>query len=144
RTAVDVVLKADTKALEEIVVVGYGTQKKVNLTGAVATVNSEDLEKRTVTKASLALQGQMSGMSVRQSSGNPAGNSASLTIRGQGTFRGAGNSPLVLVDGIESSLDAVEPNDIESVSILKDAASAAIFGSKAANGVILVETKKGV
>ncbi len=144
RTAVDVVLKADTKALEEIVVVGYGTQKKVNLTGAVATVNSEDLEKRTVTKASLALQGQMSGISVRQSSGNPAGNSASLTIRGQGTFSGAGNSPLVLVDGIESSLDAVDPNDIESVSILKDAASAAIFGSKAANGVILVETKKGV
>jgi len=143
-TSLDIVLVSDTKALEEVVVVGYGTQKKVNLTGAVATVNSEDLEKRTVTKASLALQGQMSGISVRQNSGNPAGNSASLTIRGQGTFSGAGNSPLVLVDGIESSLDNVDPNDIESVSILKDAASAAIFGSKAANGVILVETKKGV
>ncbi|MEX0882317.1 MAG: TonB-dependent receptor, partial [Cyclobacteriaceae bacterium] len=116
---------------------------KVNLTGSVASVTNEALEKRTVPKSSLALQGQMSGISVRQGSGNPGKNSASLLIRGQGTFSSAGNSPLVLVDMIEASLDDVDPNDIESVSVLKDAASAAIFGSKAANGVILIETKRG-
>jgi len=136
-------LVSTTSTLGEVVVVGYGTKKKVNLTGSVASVTSKDLEKRTVTKSSLALQGQMSGISVRQGSGNPGNNQASLLIRGQGTFSSAGTSPLVLVDGIESSLDNVDPADIASVSVLKDAASAAIFGSKAANGVILVETKTG-
>lgn len=144
RSVIDVTMEEDLQGLEEVVVIGYGTRKKVNLTGSVASVTSEELEKRTVTRTSLALQGQMSGISVRQGSGNPRSNAASLLIRGQGTFSGAGNSPLVLVDGIESSIDAVNPNDIESVSVLKDAASAAIFGSKAANGVILIETKKGV
>ena len=143
QTVINVALKKGTSKLEEVVVVGYGTKKKVNLTGAVGTVTSEELEKRTVTKSSLALQGQMSGISVRQGSGNPGNNQASLLIRGQGTFSGAGTSPLVLVDGIESSLDNVDPADIASISVLKDAASAAIFGSKAANGVILVETKTG-
>ena len=143
RTNIDVTLIEDAQSLQEVVVVGYGTQKKVNLTGAVASVQSEELEKRTVPRASLALQGQMSGISVRQGSGNPGRNSATLTIRGPGTFSGAGNSPLVLIDMIEGSIDDVDPNDIASVSILKDAASAAIFGSKAANGVILIETKKG-
>ena len=144
RTSLDISLAEDVQGLEEVVVVGYGTQKKVNLTGSVASVNAAQLEKRSVTKSSLALQGQMSGIQVRQGGGNPASNGASLVIRGQGTFSGAGTSPLVLVDGIEASLDLVDPNDIQSVSILKDAASAAIFGSKAANGVILVETKKGI
>lgn len=144
RSVLDISLAEDVQGLEEVVVVGYGTQKKVNLTGSVATVNAEQLEKRSVTKSSLALQGQMSGIQVRQGGGNPASNGASLVVRGQGTFSEAGTSPLVLVDGIEASLDLVDPNDIQSVSILKDAASAAIFGSKAANGVILVETKKGI
>ncbi len=144
RSSLDISLAEDIQGLEEVVVVGYGTQKKVNLTGSVASVSAEQLEKRAVTKSSLALQGQMSGIQVRQGGGNPASNEASLVVRGQGTFSGAGNNPLVLVDGIEASLDLVDPNDIQSVSILKDAASAAIFGSKAANGVILVETKKGV
>lgn len=143
RTRIDISLIEDAQSLQEVVVVGYGTQKKVNLTGAVASVDSEQLEKRTVPRASLALQGQMSGISVRQGSGNPGRNAATLTIRGPGTFSGAGNSPLVLIDMIEGSIDDVDPNDIASVSILKDAASAAIFGSKAANGVILIETKKG-
>jgi TonB-linked SusC/RagA family outer membrane protein len=144
QTSLDIALAIDMQGLEEVVVVGFGTQKKVNLTGSVASVSSEQLEKRAVTKSSLALQGQMSGIQVRQGGGNPASNGASLVIRGQGTFSGAGTSPLVLVDGIEASLDLVDPNDIQSVSILKDAASAAIFGSKAANGVILVTTKKGI
>ncbi|HEY9486807.1 MAG TPA: TonB-dependent receptor [Chryseosolibacter sp.] len=143
RTTIDVSLVADVQSLQEVVVVGYGTQKKVNLTGAVSSVGSEELEKRTVPRTSLALQGQMSGITVRQASGNPGRNSATLTIRGPGTFSGAGNSPLVLIDMIEGSMDDVNPNDIASISILKDAASAAIFGSKAANGVILIETKKG-
>lgn len=143
RTAIDVSLTTDVQSLQEVVVVGYGTQKKVNLTGAVSSVGSEELDRRTVPKTSLALQGQMSGITVRQASGNPGRNSATLTIRGPGTFSGAGNSPLVLIDMIEGSMDDVNPNDIASISILKDAASAAIFGSKAANGVILIETKKG-
>ncbi len=144
QTSLDIALASDVQGLEEVVVVGYGTQKKVNLTGSVASVSADQLEKRAATKSSLVLQGQMSGIQVRQPGGNPASNGASLVVRGNGTFSGAGNSPLVLVDNIESSLDLVDPNDIQSVSILKDAASAAIFGSKAANGVILVETKKGI
>jgi len=144
RSTLDISLVEDVQGLEEVVVVGYGTQKKVNLTGSVASVSSEQLEKRAATKSSLVLQGQMSGIQVRQGGGNPASNGASLVVRGQGTFSAAGTSPLVLVDGIEASLDFVDPNDIQSVSVLKDAASAAIFGSKAANGVILVETKKGI
>jgi TonB-dependent starch-binding outer membrane protein SusC len=140
---VNVTLEEEAVGLEEVVVIGYGKQKKVNLTGAVSYVTAKDLEKRTVINTSTILQGQLSGISVRQTSGNPASGSASLLIRGQGTFSSAGNSPLVLVDGIESSIDNVDPHDVASVSILKDAASSAIYGSKAANGVILVTTKTG-
>ncbi|MEO9005255.1 MAG: TonB-dependent receptor [Ginsengibacter sp.] len=129
--------------LGEVVVVGFGTQKKMNLTGSVSTVSSTELETKNVAKGSLALAGELSGVSVRQASGNPGKNSAKITIRGLGSFSGAGTNPLVLVDGIESSLDNIDPNDIKSVSVLKDAASASIYGSKAANGVILVETKMG-
>lgn len=143
QSSINVTMIADVIGLEEVVAVGYGTQKRVNLTGSVASVNAEQLEKRNVTKSSLLLQGAMSGIQVRQSSGNPTEDGASLLIRGQGTFSGAGTSPLILVDGIESGLDNLDPNDIASVSILKDASSAAIYGSKAANGVILVTTKKG-
>lgn len=143
RTSINVKMEEEMIGIEEIVAVGYGTQKKVNLTGSIASVTSEQLEKRSVTKSSQILAGQVSGISVRQLSGNPGDNSATLLVRGKGTFSSAGTSPLVLVDGIESSIDNVDPNDIANVSILKDAASAAIYGSKAANGVILVETKKG-
>lgn len=143
QTSINVMLMADVIGIEEVVAVGYGTQKRVNLTGSVASVSNEQLEKRNVGRASLLLQGAMSGIQVRQSSGNPTEDGASLLIRGQGTFSGAGTAPLILVDGIESGLDNLSPEDIESVSILKDASSAAIYGSKAANGVILVTTKKG-
>lgn len=139
----EIILYEDMKSLDEVIVVGYGTQKKVNLTGSVESVSSKDIGKRTVTQASNLLQGKASGISVRQTSGNPAGNSASLLVRGKGTFSGAGTEPLVLVDGIETSMNSVNPNDIENISILKDAASSAIYGSKAANGVILITTKKG-
>jgi TonB-linked SusC/RagA family outer membrane protein len=144
KTNVDVVMAEEAVGLDEVVAIGYGKQKKVNLTGSVANITNEQLEKRTVTRASQVLAGQLSGISVRQLSGNPGTNGASLLIRGRGTFSGTGTSPLILVDGIESSIDNVDPNDIASISILKDAASAAIYGSKAANGVILIETKMGV
>jgi len=143
KSVIDVTLAAETTALEEVVVIGYGTAKKVNLTGAVSAVTSKDLEKRTVINTSTILQGQLSGISVRTLTGNPNAASASILIRGQSTFSSAGNSPLVLVDGLESSIDNVDPHDVASISILKDAASAAIYGSKAANGVILITTKTG-
>jgi TonB-linked SusC/RagA family outer membrane protein len=137
-------LAEDTQALDEVVVVGYGVQKKANLTGAVASVSGEKMAKRPVSSTSSMLQGMMSGVQVMQSSGEPgAENGINIQIRGKGTFSSAGSAPLVLINGIQGNLESVNPNDIESVSILKDAASAAIYGSQAANGVILVTTKSG-
>ena len=141
---INISLKEETIGIEEVVAIGYGTMKKVNLSGAVSSVNSEQLEKRTATQSSQLLQGVTSGITVTQSSGKPGADQADITIRGLGTFSGAGNNPLVLVDGVPSSLNLVSPNDIESISVLKDAASASIYGSRAANGVILITTKQGI
>ena len=138
----NVVLEEDTKRLEEVVVVGYGTQKKVNLTGAVSTITAEDLINKPVMTTSQALAGLAPGLSVLTNSGNP-GAGASIRIRGTGTFSSAGNAPLVLIDGLSGDVDDVDPSDIQSISFLKDAASASIYGNRAANGVILIETKKG-
>ena len=113
------------------------------MSGSVTSVGAEQLEKRTATQASQLLQGATSGVTVTQGFGKPGSDQADITIRGLGTFSGAGNNPLVLVDGVPASLNSVSPNDIESVSILKDAASASIYGSRAANGVILITTKQG-
>ena len=143
QTTINISMADDSIGLEEVVAIGYGTQKKVNLTGSVASIGSEQIDKRNVTKSSHLLQGAMSGIQVRQSSGNPTADGASILIRGQGTFSGAGTAPLILVDGVEAGIDTVDPDDIESMSILKDASSAAIYGSKAANGVVLITTKKG-
>jgi TonB-dependent starch-binding outer membrane protein SusC len=143
RSTIDVILSEVSKELTDVVVVGYGTQKKINLTGAVSTVNKDLIKRRTVTQASQLLQGATSGVSVIQGSGLPGSDGASITIRGISTFSGAGRNPLVLVDGVPSSINSVSPNDIESISILKDAASASIYGSRAANGVILITTKVG-
>lgn len=140
---IDVSMETDAKALSEVVVVGYGTQKKVNLTGAVATVSGDDLIKRPVVNTSSMLQGTMPGVQVTQSTGEPGNEGVSIRIRGNGTFSGAGSDPLVLIDGVQGNLTDVNPNDIENISVLKDAASASIYGSRAANGVILVTTKKG-
>ncbi|MDN5213707.1 TonB-dependent receptor [Fulvivirgaceae bacterium BMA12] len=142
RTTIDVALATDITSLEEIVVVGFGTQKKVNLTGAVATMNSENIEGRPVTNVSSALQGQMPGVTVIQSSGEPGQDAAAIRIRGIGTMNNS--NPMILVDGIESSMNDINPNDIADISVLKDAASAAIYGTRAANGVILITTKRGV
>lgn len=143
RTVVDVTMHSDTEGIEEVVVVGFGTQKKLNLTGAVSSVKGEDLVRRPVTNVGSMLQGQMPGLRVVQNSGEPGSEGLSIRVRGQGTFSGAGNGPLVLIDGVEGSLSDVNPNDVENISVLKDAASASIYGSRAGNGVILVTTKTG-
>lgn len=143
RTVIDISLSEELTGLEEVVVIGYGTQKKVNLTGSVSAVASKDIEKLSVTQTSQLLAGLVSGVTVTQSSGQPGKDNVNITIRGLGTFSGAGTGPLVLVDGLSSSLDLVNINDIANISVLKDAASASIYGTRAANGVILIETKKG-
>ena len=142
RTKLDVQMKVETKVLDEVVVVGYGVQKKVNLTGSVTSINFADqTEGRPIMSVSSALSGLAAGMNVTQASGQPGSDGATIRVRGNGTFNT--NSPLVLVDGIEWSMDNVNPNDIESISVLKDAASTAIYGTRAANGVILITTKSG-
>jgi TonB-dependent starch-binding outer membrane protein SusC len=143
QTTIMVTLTPDIKKLEEIVVVGYGLQKKVDLTGSVSSISAQDLESRPITQASQALAGLASGVSVSQNSGRPGDDGGTIRIRGTGTFSDAGNDPLVLVDGLASSINAVDPDNIQSISVLKDAASASIYGTRAANGVILIETKHG-
>ncbi len=140
---INVILTADLTNLDEVVVVGYGTQKKVNLTGAVSTINSEQLERRPIVSTSSALQGLAPGVTVTSQSGAPGGDQGQIRIRGVNSFGGSDSEPLVIIDGVAGSLDNVDANLIENISILKDAASAAIYGSRAANGVILITTKRG-
>ena len=135
-------LKTDSKSLNEVVVVGYGTQKKVNMSGAVASINMDELtESRPVTNVSQALAGLAAGVNVSSGSNRPGDDNASILVRGQGTLNSS--APLIIIDGVEQGINTVNPQDIESVSVLKDAASASIYGSRAANGVILITTKKG-
>jgi TonB-dependent starch-binding outer membrane protein SusC len=143
RSVIDLVMISDVRQLQELVVVGYGEQKKENLTGSVASVNLLDQESRAVTQSSQILAGKVSGVTVTQPSGQPGKNKSNIVIRGLGTFSSAGTQPLILVDGLATSIDNVNPNDIESISVLKDAASASIYGTRAANGVILIKTKRG-
>lgn len=138
-----VVLKEDAKTLDEVVVVGFGTQKKVNLTGAVGLATATDLESRPVANASQALQGLVPGLRVSTNTGE-MDKSMHINIRGTGTIgQGSSDSPLILIDGMEGDLNAVNPQDIETVSVLKDAAASSIYGSRAPFGVILITTKKG-
>lgn len=143
RSALAITMKEDVSGLSEVVVVGYGTQEKHKLTSAVATVSGKELNRRVATNPLTLLQGQLPGLQVTQGSGEPGNEGVQLRIRGVSTFSGAGNDPLVIVDGLPGSLSVLNPNDIESISVLKDAASAAIYGSRGANGVIVVKTKKG-
>ena len=139
--SLNVILKEDNMNLEEVVVVGYGTQKKANLTGSVANVNNKLIESRPITSVSAGLQGLLPGVTVTQRSGQPGADNGTIRVRGTGTFNAA--DPMVIVDGVESTMNDIDANDIESISVLKDAASSAIYGSKAANGVILITTKRG-
>ena len=142
KTVINVSLAEEAIGIDEVVAVGYATQKKVNMTGSVSSIKFDDVAtSRPITNISSALSGLSSGVTIRQSTGRPGSDGATIRVRGIGTLNNS--NPLVIIDGMEGSLDAVNPQDIESVSILKDAASASIYGSRAANGVILVTTKKG-
>ena len=134
-------LRADNSQLSDVVVVGYGTQRRASITGAVVTLKNEALTRRQVASASNLLQGLAPGVTVQQQSGKPGGDASSIRIRGISSIS-AGSEPLVIVDGVVSTLDNIDPNAIESINILKDAASTAIYGSRASNGVILVRTKR--
>ncbi len=136
----NVTLVEDAIGIEEVVAVGYGTQKRANLTGAVSTVSLPQMEKRTVAQTSLALQGQVPGITVTQRSGKPGGDGGIISVRGKTTL--GNNDVLVLIDGVESNINSIDPRSIESISVLKDAASAAIYGNRAANGVILITTRR--
>ena len=140
-TSLNVTLAEDTQGLEEVVVVGYGTQKKVNLSGAVANVDGKVLENRPITNIGQGLQGVVPNLNVSMNSGGAPGASSSYNIRGNTSLNGG--SPLVLVDNVQMDANLVNPEDVESISVLKDASSAAIYGARAAYGVILITTKKG-
>lgn len=140
RSTIDVVLSPDVQALQEIVVIGYGTQEKKLVTGATVQVTGEDLQKRNVANPLQALQGQTPGVQIASTSGQP-GSDMKVTIRGLGTVGNSG--PLYIIDGIEGDISTLNPADIQSVDILKDATSAAIYGAQAANGVVLVTTRQG-
>ncbi|NLI36574.1 MAG: TonB-dependent receptor [Bacteroidales bacterium] len=137
----NITLSEDTKTLDEVVVVGYGVQKRSSLTGSVSQVKSEDMVARTITTAGQALQGKTAGVEVLSASARPG---SSPTIRIRGISSNGSSDPLFVVDGrISSDISGIDPNDIESMEVLKDAASAAIYGSRAGNGVVLITTKKG-
>lgn len=140
RNVIEIILSSGSETLEEVVVVGYGTQRKVNLTGAVESIGSKDIASRPVGQASMALQGIAPGVTVTQNSGKPGSDGGTIRIRGIGTL--GDSNPLVLVDGIPANINDIDVNEIENISILKDAASASIYGSRAANGVILITTKR--
>lgn len=143
RAVMDVDLAPDVNLLDDVVVVGYGTQKKVNLTGSVATMGSGELENRPIVQASTALQGSMPGVTVTTGGGAPGADGGEIRIRGIGTFGGSSAAPLVLIDGVQGDINSVDASQIDKISVLKDAASSAIYGSRAANGVILITTKRG-
>lgn len=142
RNNINVTLRDDQELLNEVVVVGYSTQRKVDLTGSVAAVDVEKLtESRPITNLSNALTGMVSGVNVTSANNKPGADDGTITVRGQGTLNNS--SPLIIIDGVEAPINSVNPQDVASISVLKDAASSAIYGSRAANGVILITTKKG-
>jgi TonB-linked SusC/RagA family outer membrane protein len=144
QSALSIVLTEDSQLLEDVVIIGYGAQKKVNLTGAVATVNTGEIQNMPVSNLTAALSGKLPGVTITQFTGSP-GTSSSLTVRAKGTWNNT--DPLYVINGVvrdKFAFDGLSANDVENISVLKDGASAAIYGARAANGVILVTTKKGV
>jgi TonB-dependent SusC/RagA subfamily outer membrane receptor len=145
-TTINIFLEEQTNALNDVVVVGYGSQKKSNVTGSIATVNNKELVQTPVGDLSNALAGRTPGVITKQPSGEPGADGTQIYIRGNSTFGGGSMEPLFVIDGVVRSgrdFGQMDPNEVESVSILKDASSAAIFGVKGANGVVLVTTKRG-
>ena len=137
----DVVLKADNKNLDEVVVIAYGTQKKVTLTGAVASISTKEIKQSPAANLAVTLAGRLPGLTAIQNSGEPGRDLTRLYLRGLGTLNG--QNPIILVDGVERDLGYIDPNEVENITILKDASSTALFGVRGANGVILVTTKRG-
>ena len=143
QSEINITLEANVSSLNEVVVVGYGTKKKINLTGAVSTARGEDMANRPVTNVQQAMQGLVSNLVIQpNTAGGEPGADMAMTIRGLASFEG-NTAPFVLVDGVPMGINDIDPNDIESVSVLKDAASTSIYGARAAYGVILITTKKG-
>ncbi len=145
-TTINIILESASNALNEVVVVGYGLQKKINVTGSIATVDAKDFTDRPVTSVINAMQGKMAGVTITTTNGQPGRDDGTINIRGIGSglgSAGASSSPIVIIDGVPGTMGELNPNDIESISVLKDAASSAIYGARASNGVILVTTKKG-
>ncbi len=140
KTPLDIILSEDSQSLDEIVVIGYGTVRKRDLTGSVGAVSGSEVAAKKTTQLSSAIQGAVGGLMVRRNNNAPGSAASSMHIRGVTTI--GDSSPLVIVDGVPGDIDQVNPNDVESISVLKDAASAAIYGSRAAAGVILVTTKR--
>ena len=143
--SLNIILKDNTQTLDEVVVVAFGTQKKVNVTGSVSTVGAKEISARPVNSTIEALQGMVPGMNISTGDGGGSlGSDKKFNIRGVGTI-GAGSKvePLVLIDGMEGDMNAINPQDIENISVLKDAAASSIYGSRAPGGVILITTKKG-
>ncbi len=141
QTILNFTLQPDVFGLEEVVIIGYGSQKKVNITGSVSSVQGQEIEGMVGTSAAALMQGRLPGVFITQSSGQPGKPNTQILVRGLGTMNNS--SPLILVDGIESSMEDINPDDIESLTVLKDAASASIYGTRGSNGVILITTKRG-
>lgn len=143
QTAINVRMEEESIGMEEVVVVGYGVQKKINVTGSISTVSSKELEERPVTSVAQALQGAVPNLQINTTDGGRPGTNLSWQIRGIGTIGGAASSPLILIDGIPGDPNALNPDDIASVSVLKDAAASAVYGSRAPYGVVIMNTKRG-
>ncbi|MDE6562188.1 MAG: TonB-dependent receptor [Muribaculaceae bacterium] len=141
RSVIDVVLESSSESLDEVVVIGYGTTKKVTMTGAVSNISGKELLKSPAASIGNALSGKLPGVSTVQYSGRPGGDDPTIMIRGVGSFNGS--DPLILVDGVERSFSQIDPNEVQDISILKDASATAVFGVRGANGVILITTKRG-
>ena len=139
----DIKLNEGIQELQEVQIIAYGAQKKVTVTGAMASVNSKELLKTPVSSLSNALTGKMPGLSSIQSTGQPGADDPTIFIRGVGSLSTDLSAPLVLVDGVERSFNQIDPNEVEDITILKDASSTAVFGVRGANGVVLVTTKRG-
>ncbi|MGN7722512.1 TonB-dependent receptor [Chitinophaga sp. 22620] len=138
-----ITLKENRTGLNEVVVVGFGTQRKITLTGSVASIQTKELKQSAVSNLSSALVGRLPGLIARQSSGEPGANGSAIWLRGQSTYSG-GNGPLIMIDGVpRDGFEFIDPNEVESITILKDASSTAVYGVRGANGVVLVTTKRG-
>ena len=142
KNSLNIILEEDAQQLGEVQVIAYGTQKKVTVTGAISSIGSDELLKTPAASMGNALSGKMPGLSSVQYSGQPGGDDPTLLVRGIGTL-GGGTAPLVLVDGVERAFFQMDPNEVEDITILKDASATAVFGVRGANGVILVTTKRG-